>query len=898
MEIKISGIKRNTSFIHDQDGACADIINMRYKDEEWQSFQHPQEKWLLRNTIQNANSAGIWFNHKATVDSKLIWWDNTSLYEVDAITDTKTLIKTIASVTKIYEYGVILLVVTSDNIYYFRYKDGTYNELKQLEHGRYNFSKTDAGDELTGSYTPTTDDVWIEDGLPKLTEIKRHAESLGKINGHVYFRIAFRTTDGNYILHSQIFYNFIGGSVHVPNINRHNDNGSLSYFYSIGNWGKPIFNYSFTQSQLDIINSYSGMIDKLCVFMAKPQSDWDFNATRGDAIYYNYDSGGSLIIDYMFLPHSTSIDKYIEDNNSYFLVSEIPLSELTITGTKTIEAGDLANLLTKTDLPVDDFTSHKYFSDVVYEYNSRLHYGDVSTRLGNVPNLTIFNLNSPLLLPTGYTSIQDAADPTLGFDVYALVKLDTENGIKTILTKYDYIAEFTDGTDKYACLNPVFMYPDQRAISFRIIAWDGSYTTISDEYTLKAHTYGNYAYYQFPFTESSDSYGAGTPSNVSTRFLQYHMLKLFAGVPEPLATDTGDIIETSAGEEINADTAVFTPDVDRIIEDSNRIQVSELNNLLYYPAKNSYRIGRLTNKIVGIASQAIPVSTGQFGQFPVYAFTSEGISVLEQGTSVLYQSIKPVSLAVCTNTDSITKIEGGILFSTDYGLFIISGSQITEISKIVEGVPEDFLSSITEYQNVITNKFPNTGDAISSKRFDDFLTNSIIAYDHTNKEIVIAGTNYSYIYSLLYNVWYKSIINYTHFFVNENNLYGINGTDIYNLADFDNDADVEMLTITRPVKFGTNGLKRISRAILRLIADIKTHTLRDLSFHVYGSLNGIEWKLLQGKNITDFTKKEIVLEFPRVTARYFIFVVGLKSKVVRIGGIEVEVEPVDNTKIR
>jgi len=296
----------------------------------------------------------------------------------------------------------------------------------------------------------------------------------------------------------------------------------------------------------------------------------------------------------------------------------------------------------------------------------------------------------------------------------------------------------------------------------------------------------------------------------------------------------------------------------------------------------------------------MPVSTGQFGQYPVYVFTTEGIFVLEQGTSVLYQSIKPVSLHVCTNPESITKIEGGILFSTDYGLFIISGSQVTEISKVIEGEPESFLNSLTQYQDLL-NYFPDAGDNVSTTPFKAFLSDSIIGYDHANKEIIITGNTYdgySYVYSLLYNVWYKRSYNFSHLFADGFNLYGIIGSAIYNLSNPDNTSSIESMVITRPIKFGTNGLKRISRAILRIIADLATQSTGDLFFHVYGSLNGLEWKLLQGKNVTDFTKKEIVLELPRVTARYFVFVVGLRSKIVRMESIEVEVEPVDNTKIR
>ena len=108
------------------------------------------------------------------------------------------------------------------------------------------------------------------------------------------------------------------------------------------------------------------------------------------------------------------------------------------------------------------------------------------------------------------------------------------------------------------------------------------------------------------------------------------------------------------------------------------------NNPFYHPAINSYRIG--SGKILGMSTNVTALSQGQFGQFPIFCFTTDGIWTMNIGSGeTLINTITPLSRHVCNNPESITPIDGGTAFTTTKGLFIISGTEVIEISDLAEG---------------------------------------------------------------------------------------------------------------------------------------------------------------------------------------------------------------------
>ena len=1035
MEIKISGIKRNSSLLKNQDGACTELINMRFINGEWQSIQPHITAYNFFNSAATGK-AGIIYDHKFTPDNRLIWWDEISLYDVTlavgatGTNDSKMLIKAITGVLNITEFGKLLIVVCTDNVYYFKFADNGYSELKNIEHGRYRFGSTE--EELFGSeFTPVSAVDYRHEGISALLARKNNLEKMGKFNGHIFFKLAFKTFDGNYVLHSPVFYRYIGYHEYtngimnpevLPNVRRINTSSAI-YRFDWGYWGKPTFYLYFNKEQIDTLKNYDGMIESLCLFIREPHLDFEHNIENDDSLeYYSGVDINNTPIDYNFFPHAQSIDKYFDSNNSFYLADTIPIKKLdeitvtaepfvfgtdgfdvilknqnlyentvtvksvdglttyientdyvinylggTLNGVKTsiidesfttgtaldiaiplahkridstvfpvvtsanglttfkkyvdysidyangtitalsgggmavstsylidytyitglldavsyqisyrhylkftLDLGDIGTIPTKKALPTDQFTAHRFFSDVNYEYNSRVHYGNVKTKLGNPPNLTVYDPNSQSHLPDGYTMVSDSDTSlkvgTTPVTLYALVTLNTTDGDKNILVRWDKIGYSYNSIGKLnaVCLNQVYIYPDQRAVNLKFLWYDGTnyINTGHDDIKLKASDFGNYAYGIPKVTEVNVSYGSYTGS---LRILKYNMLTTFS-------------------------FGYYTlPTLDDVLNDTNRVQVSELNNILLFNARNSYRIGHLSNKIIGITTQATPVSTGQFGQFPLYVFSTEGIFVLSSGVNVLYDSIKPISLQSCNNKKSIIQVEGGIVFSTQYGLWIIVGSMVKELSIPVEGVVDTYINNDTAFSTDIIQ----SGLALSTQKFKDFLDSAELAYDRVYNEIVISQPLLNnYRFNLLTGEWYREDFICSMYFTRGSKLYASVGARIYSLTDPDDTTSTQSLVITRPLKLGSHRLKTIKRIALR------TEGITSASFFLYGSLNKIEWKLIQGKIINSSSGKEVMLEITRTTARYFIFYIRIQGVMTRLGDIDVDFEEVAGNKVR
>ena len=215
MRIKPTGIKRNTSLLHNQDGACAELINFRFKNEQWESIQ-PGTLLKDFSGLTGIASTDIFYKHQVLADNLLIWWKSTTgdIFLIDTTTglESGAAIITIPGVTKISAFGIILLIVTATDIYYLKYDQdiAAYVQLKPIEHGRYSFD--DVNREQFGSSYGIISSDWLAEGISKVFERKHGLEQAGKMNGHVFFRMAFKTIDGNFINYSPIYYRNMGYS--------------------------------------------------------------------------------------------------------------------------------------------------------------------------------------------------------------------------------------------------------------------------------------------------------------------------------------------------------------------------------------------------------------------------------------------------------------------------------------------------------------------------------------------------------------------------------------------------------------------------------------------------------------------------------------------------------------
>ena len=185
---------------------------------------------------------------------------------------------------------------------------------------------------------------------------------------------------------------------------------------------------------------------------------------------------------------------------------------------------------------------------------------------------------------------------------------------------------------------------------------------------------------------------------------------------------------------------------------ANRVYTSEVDNPFSFPAANRISVGQGT--VLGLSTAAKALSQGQFGQFPLYAFTSEGVWALEISDSGTYIARQPITRDVCINAKSLTQIDSAVLFAADRGIMLLSGSSSVCVSDSLN--VEDSYSLIDmPYSNDIIKKSELPEDCFRIVPFNDYIKECGMIYDYVRQRILVYNHNYcyGYVYSLKTKKW-------------------------------------------------------------------------------------------------------------------------------------------------
>lgn len=197
---------------------------------------------------------------------------------------------------------------------------------------------------------------------------------------------------------------------------------------------------------------------------------------------------------------------------------------------------------------------------------------------------------------------------------------------------------------------------------------------------------------------------------------------------------------------------------DNQIELPNKLYTSEVNNPFVYPVKGINTVG--TGEIRGISSATKALSEGQYGQFPLYVFVSDGVWSMEVSSEGKYSTKQVVTRDVCVYPDSITQIDTAVVFASDRGVMLLSGSNSVCLSDTINNQAR--IALIYEVnQDARGSLLPGLPNAWSEGNVDiiPFLTYLQLAkmvYDYTHQRIIIFHQNKTlpaYVYSLKSKAW-------------------------------------------------------------------------------------------------------------------------------------------------
>ena len=198
---------------------------------------------------------------------------------------------------------------------------------------------------------------------------------------------------------------------------------------------------------------------------------------------------------------------------------------------------------------------------------------------------------------------------------------------------------------------------------------------------------------------------------------------------------------------------------------SAKVYTSEINNpFIFFPDKIN-TIGSGNGIIKALASANKPLSQGQFGEFPIYAFTTEGVWALTISNSGAIASKQPIVRDVALAKESILQLDDSVLFATDKGIMAIQGAGTENITYPVLADGEFDITLLPKFDKVIElfNGYSQKKSVPYNLAVKDlanidsysYLCGCRMVYDYKNARVIIFNPNnkVALVYSLKSKMW-------------------------------------------------------------------------------------------------------------------------------------------------
>jgi hypothetical protein len=886
IQTQINGISTASNY---QEGDCLTLVNLRPKN----GTLHPVAP---RKTKQELSQKyDIVFAHNIYDSEEPIWIGiinndyNSSVYWNIESDQPKNIANTIGKTHNVQQTGNIISLITSDNIYYLLYRNDEYiylGEIPQIpiiKFGTYHKSiKSYFWDEYGWGNIEPYKFIEATKGL-----VNKAMEQL--VNGYTdkdgdfhegygpYFfdacfvRYAFRLYDGTLTKHSPPILIMPARPI-IGEEEEGNLDSIKTIFYDFDEvltiesyvevYGYKIaMEYDF-RSRFD---DWKDIIQSIDIFLSPPIGISNIENMRTDM---PTSDGGQLKYN---LIKGISVDalQNVSNTSSFYFARSIPLGTYTVIydyfPSTESDIEKMKNLIYQEPMTDDNFSNHRYGSESAYSYNNRLHIANIKTTIFKGFNPDYFLWNNISDTQDGNyngSKYKDAPEAK-----YKNIAFEVEINIGTANEKvYQFLYNAPESAVNKMFMSGFISYPDPRAKKLTIYRLSDNkwYKVLS--FTLEKHNLLNLSYY------ISDN------------------LKAIVEKTNPDEATLGNTLK------------IIT------LSEPNKLKVSELNNPFNFPNKSTYTISN--GKILNIASNATSISEGQFGQYPLYIFTNQGIYSLKVGEGeVVYSSQTPPVSHETPINPVVCSTPFGVVFTSPRGICIIQGQQINLLTPQLRQPPQEInLQTHSKLGGVLLNL---------SSNFTEFLkTIENMLYNPTENELIIHDkeADFKYIYCFDSQQFYQSTETFDN--VVQNTFPDLLVIDEKKIKDYSSSQSpsAHVSLITRPLLFGTPDQKKLERIILRTNLfniqnpsqeeteeETEEERIKKSALVSYYSIDEVNFRILRGITLDPSNRKDIDLGlFARSKFRQFILAfAGIVDEKSEIRFIETEIEKeYQNTKMR
>lgn len=476
----------------------------------------------------------------------------------------------------------------------------------------------------------------------------------------------------------------------------------------------------------------------------------------------------------------------VEDSEKYNLNTSIEW------GWIDIKPGYLAALTTYESLRDDLRSHHKIIPQSAYVYNSRLN-------LAGLKEEILPNAHKWRLLP--YTTPKKGST----LDIFFLLRAD--DGADITLHAGTYSSE---SIHQLLC----FVYcPDPRA--YKMVAF---------------------------IDTGKNSFVFPTVDRIERDMVRHDFLSgAYTFIPEVYrGQDPKGLFTEVLREELENFQKAVSPTEKRLVALPSKVYTSEVNNPFSFPTRGVNSIG--TGTILGISAATKALSQGQFGQFPLYALSTDGVWALEVAKDGTYIARQPISRDVCINPGSITQIDNAVLFTSERGIMLLSGSQCVCISDSLDPRRAHSLQSLPG-SDALQSISGIPADQTRHIPLKDFLQGAQMVYDYPRQRLLVyhPKTRYAYVYSLKSKQWsaapadiQQSLSSYPQ---------SLAVTRSGKVVDYSKESPTKGqrgLLVTRPLKLGAPDTLKTVRSIIQR-GYFRTGNVKTI---LYGSRDLFHWHLV------------------------------------------------------
>lgn len=874
-DIKYNGVTATPSDYECPDGDLTCAINLVPEEGEMQPIPLPQTLFTLPST-----EYAVFFIHRGNGYINYILRHENVLYWISSSNANGTIsnndMKQLHAFTEIYGINAIgntLIVLTSEGMQYLLWKDSSYTFLgTHIPELPISFSlqgemeRSDtfdiSCDEIkvnfkfgTTTYQETTvitaiAEEFSDDNKKKITDqvlakvnkfIADKSTNAGKFIFPFLVRYAYRLYDQSLIMHSAPVLMICASGVTPACIVK-----SVRYNESVANVaviGATLRIAAMThkldyavqnQSHINNLNSWKDIVKSVDIFVSKPIYTYNQNGECQKFIQglgsqlYSVCKHNNQAIDttryplqyqtatfswlyaktfdptelkcpdvFLELPKrdEEAIKADITDKTQFYLLKSIPIDELKTDRTVIPIGKEYLQSLVNREVMTDDYDSHDtLMPKLSFAYNSRLNIANLTKRL-----FTGHNTYSLFQYTDGYVGNFSDASPTRFNNTKVSVQ--------------------------------VFIYVRQ----------DGK------EFVLNGGTPATFGFKsKFIFLYHPNQYAYKALIKISQPFTKTYEVPL---TPHPLLNGAyfyGDWtgIEQEANETNNAPYTT----TNNTVRLPNKIYTSEVNNPFFFPALGINTVG--TGTVYGICAAVKALSQGQFGQFPLYTFTDEGVWSLEVSNEGKYISKQPVTRDVCSNPDSITQTDSEVLFVSQRGIMLLSGANCICISDTLQSNETFDIGNLAGI-HLLAN-YPTVKAALKMNvTFKDFIKQAKMLYDYTNQRIIVYNPDYehNYVFSLKSKKWgtfapgYKLITAINSY---PDTLAMTGKATVVNMSQSETSeyTPIQTLIVTRPIKITEPYILKTVNAIIQR-GNFHKNAVSQI---LYASRDLINWQLVSSSD--------------------------------------------------